>query len=200
MNDKLTRWRWMLGSLMLSGALGLGLWGVTGTLVWADRGGYDDDHDYAGGNSARYGQDSSPAAVLYRDECGSCHLAYPPGLLPAESWQAVMASLDDHFGDNATLLLEDGQAIGAYLQERAADTGRYRDRRYAAASSDAGPVLRITELPYFVREHDEIPDSWVTGNPEVGGFSQCDSCHTKAAEGSFDEDSVTIPGHGRWDD
>ena len=23
---------------------------------------------------------------LYKDECGSCHLAYPPGLLLGDSW------------------------------------------------------------------------------------------------------------------
>ena len=27
---------------------------------------------------------------VYVEECGSCHMAYPPGLLPALSWQKIM--------------------------------------------------------------------------------------------------------------
>jgi hypothetical protein len=41
--------------------------------------------------------------LLFRAECGSCHLAYPPGLLPAASWQRIMIRLEGHFGDDASL-------------------------------------------------------------------------------------------------
>jgi hypothetical protein len=36
-------------------------------------------------------------------ECGVCHIAYPPQMLPARSWKKIMAGLADHFGENATL-------------------------------------------------------------------------------------------------
>jgi hypothetical protein len=48
---------------------------------------------------AQYLQD--PKYPLYKDECGSCHFAYPPTMLPAASWERVMAGLGAHFGDNA---------------------------------------------------------------------------------------------------
>ena len=32
--------------------------------------------------------------AAWKSECGSCHVAYPPGLLPAASWRAIMAGLD----------------------------------------------------------------------------------------------------------
>ena len=38
---------------------------------------------------------------LYQEECGSCHMAYPPGLLPGRSWEKLMTGLADHFGENA---------------------------------------------------------------------------------------------------
>ena len=31
---------------------------------------------------------------VWKAECGSCHIAYPPALLPAASWRAVMSGLD----------------------------------------------------------------------------------------------------------
>jgi len=39
----------------------------------------------------------------YQEECGSCHMAYQPGLLTASSWSRIIQGLDNHFGDNAEL-------------------------------------------------------------------------------------------------
>jgi mono/diheme cytochrome c family protein len=33
---------------------------------------------------------------LYKQECAACHMAYPPGLLPARSWTRIMSGLDKH--------------------------------------------------------------------------------------------------------
>ena len=44
-------------------------------------------------------------------ECGSCHLAFPPSMLPAASWTRMMAELQDHFGDDASLDADTTAAI-----------------------------------------------------------------------------------------
>lgn len=38
-------------------------------------------------------EENMPAVknVLWQTECGSCHVAFPPRLLPAESWRAMMS-------------------------------------------------------------------------------------------------------------
>jgi hypothetical protein len=36
------------------------------------------------------------ALPIYKQECAACHLAYPPGLLPARSWSRIMSGLDKH--------------------------------------------------------------------------------------------------------
>ena len=36
-------------------------------------------------------------------ECGACHMVFPPQLLPARSWQKLMADLSSHFGEDASL-------------------------------------------------------------------------------------------------
>ena len=36
-------------------------------------------------------------------ECAACHMAFPPQMLPARSWEALMGDLANHFGENAQL-------------------------------------------------------------------------------------------------
>ena len=50
------------------------------------------------------GPNTSPT---YVKECGSCHFPYQPAFLPARSWQKIMGSLKEHFGENAEVKLAD---------------------------------------------------------------------------------------------
>lgn len=129
-----------------------------------------------------------PASDAYSSECGGCHIAYPPDMLPAASWHQLMVSLDDHFGDNAELDATGTAEIGAFLT-------RYSDQRPIA-----NRPARITQTRWFRAQHHEIPARMVTNNPAVQVFSRCDACHTRAMQGSFNEHEVRIPGYGRWDD
>ncbi|MCK5667370.1 MAG: hypothetical protein KAI17_27975, partial [Thiotrichaceae bacterium] len=58
----------------------------------------------------------------------------------------------------------------------------------------------ITDTPYFIKKHDEIPAKMVTSNAEINSFSHCNACHTQAQKGLYDEHGVRIPGYGRWED
>ncbi|MGD2137388.1 MAG: diheme cytochrome c [Gammaproteobacteria bacterium] len=163
-----------------------------------------DEHGEHAGYEYRFGfgrRDMVPVQdSLYQEECGACHFAYQPGLLPAASWQRLMDGLDDHFGDNAEVAADRGAQLRSYLVTNAADrvnTGR--SPRIANSLRGAAP-LRITETAYFRRQHDEIPPRAVADNPELGSFSRCEACHAGAADGSYDEHAVRIPGWGRWDD
>jgi hypothetical protein len=141
-----------------------------------------------------------PAYALYKDECGDCHLAYPPAMLPAASWHRLMGSLDEHFGDNAELPGATATEITAFLERHAAgrSLGEY-SVRMNRATRDRTP-LRITETDYFIGQHHEIPRKMVADNPDIQRFSRCEACHASAADGLFDEHAVRIPGYGRWDD
>jgi len=135
-------------------------------------------------DSALADSSAAPASnPVYKAECGSCHLAYPPNLLPAPAWRRVMAGLERHFGTDASADPRTAAEIGAYLDR---DAGQGRKR-----GSDSG-TLRITDTPWFRRQHDEVPAStW--NNPRVKTASNCGACHAGATRGDFDEDSVRIP-------
>ena len=91
-------------------------------------------------------------------ECGSCHIAFPPLFLPRRSWQKLVDTLTDHFGENASLAEAPRKAVLNYLLANAAD-GRKADRqarKFAEGIPAAQTPLRITETPWWVKEHREV--------------------------------------------
>lgn len=128
---------------------------------------------------------SVPDNPKWKEECGSCHIAYPPQLLIAENWQRLMGSLDRHFDANAMLDTRDNREILDFLQRYAGHGGKN------SASS-----LRITDTPWFSREHHEISDNaW--SDPAVRSRSNCTACHVNAGRGDWSERGIKMPGGQR---
>jgi len=121
----------------------------------------------------------------YQQECAACHLAFPPGLLPAGSWQRVMGALNKHYGTDASLDEATQGEITAWLKSNA---GTYK------RVSEEPPQDRISQSAWFLRKHreGEVPaDVWK--RPAVGSPSNCAACHVSAAQGNFNEHDVRIP-------
>ncbi len=163
----------------------------------------DDDgwREWLPGNR-RASVDVTPVVDMrYAEECGACHFAYPPGLLPARSWRKLMASLSNHFGENAELPADTVKSLTSYVITNAADRARgRRSQKIVDSLRNNESPLRITETPYVKREHAEIPARLIGKNPEVRSLSNCDACHTRAGQGSFREREINIPGYGQWED
>jgi hypothetical protein len=103
-----------------------------------------------------------PPNETYRSECGSCHVPYPPKLLPASSWHRLMADLDRHFGSDASLDAKAGDEISRYL-------ARYAGRRAAPTGGEP----RITQTAWFRKKH------------EVNTTANCAACHKGAENGNY---------------
>ena len=128
----------------------------------------------------------------WQQECGSCHLAYPPSLLPRASWREMMGGLDRHFGEDASLDPVTQADILKFLETHAADSGASRVGERVMQRSNGQAPQRITETRWFVRKHDEVaPDVWK--RKSVGSPANCAACHRQAEKGLFDDDSVRIP-------
>lgn len=128
---------------------------------------------------------NSPSLETYRNECGACHIAYPPRLLPASSWQALLSGLDKHFGVDASLDAPAARTIATFLAQNA---GPERGQPRSASA----PPPRITDSGWFRHEHDEISPS-VWRRKSIGSPANCAACHADAAQGRFNEHSVHIP-------
>ena len=161
--------------------------GVTMSAAQADE---DRDERYGEKYGNKYGGENrgkpvQPAQtnVKFQQECSTCHIAYAPGLLPAESWRKVMAGLDKHFGSDASLDAQDSKEITAFLVNNASN-------RWSASTAP----LRITETAWFKRKHDnhEIsPAVWK--NPQVKSPANCAACHLQAERGDFSERNIKMP-------
>jgi len=124
---------------------------------------------------------SPPAEQKWQDECGSCHIAYPPRFLAAQDWQRLMGSLGKHFGDNAELDAKSNQEILAYLTSHARSGARY-----------SAPSLRISDTPWFARAHHEVAArAWA--DPTVKSRANCTACHVDAERGDWSEEGVRMP-------
>lgn len=123
-----------------------------------------------------------PLLPVYQQECGSCHVAFPPGMLPPDSWRRLVSTLPRHYGSDASLDATTVKELSAWL---AANAGTYRRR-------EAPPEDRITKSAWFIRTHDEVPAAaWK--RPAVKSAANCNACHAQAAQGDFNEHAVRIP-------
>lgn len=192
----------MSGFKKIAAMVSLGMLIGAGGIVIADSDDYKHDEEYGWNWFGKTRQGiSSVEQKRYMEECGSCHFPYQPGLLPPVSWEKVMATLDDHFGENAELDEASINKIRSFLLNNAAGRVNYGlPNKIVAAERGGVAPRRITQTRYFLHEHDEISERLVRDNPEVKSFSNCDSCHTTAKQGLYDEERVRIPGYGRWDD
>jgi hypothetical protein len=125
---------------------------------------------------------------VVKKECGSCHLAFSPQFLPRRSWQKLVDTLSDHFGENASLGDAQRKTVLDYLLANASDGPRAsREGRKFGASIPSGQTpLRITEVPRWVREHREVPPSkW--NDPGVKSRANCVACHPAAEQGVYED-------------
>lgn len=134
--------------------------------------------------------DAPPA---FQAECASCHLAFPPQLMAAEDWKRVMASLDGHYGDNASLEEKTRRALEDFLVRNAGQPSK------VGSGGTASVLPRLTTSPWFKRKHREVaPSDWK--HAKVKSPANCAACHTRAEQGSYREHEIVMPDGRKWED
>lgn len=132
--------------------------------------------------------------AAWQDECGSCHLAYHPSLLPARSWQAMLATQDTHFGENLGLDAATIDELARYAVAQAAELHQTEaawqiDRRVAPSQIPQ----RISDTRYWKAKHRSLTDA-VWRMQEIKSKANCDACHSDAKSGGFQPAAMRIPG------
>ena len=127
----------------------------------------------------------------YADECAACHEAWNPSLLPRATWARIMATLDDHFGEDASLDPATTTAIAGWLYTHSAETADTKAANLLRRPNPEAP-LSITATPFWTRTHAEIAEA-VFRSPAVGARNHCSACHRDAAAGLFNPSRIVLP-------
>ena len=129
----------------------------------------------------------------WREECGSCHLAFHPNLLPSRSWTRIINEQAQHFGSDLAFDAATSTALLNFLIANSADSHATEvafkiDRSIKPAQTP----LRITETPYWIKKHRNIAAAdWQSA--QVKSKTNCAACHLDAEAGTFQDAAMQIP-------
>ncbi len=130
---------------------------------------------------------------VWQEECGGCHMAYHPSLLTERSWNKLLQQQHQHFGEDLYLDEATQKQLSHYATANSAEQGETEPaRKIVSWSKPSLTPLRITETRYWQHKHEEIdPEVWKQSN--VNGKTQCDSCHSDAKQGWFEDSKMSVP-------
>lgn len=118
----------------------------------------------------------SDIPASYRAECGGCHVAFAPDLLPVDAWHRIMSDLVEHYGVDATLDAKERGEIEGFLA---------RNAGHGLHTKKNGDQLRLTDTLWFHRRHGNVKPLFQ--DPRVVSKANCSACHLHADEGRYDQ-------------
>ena len=182
-----------VGAAMIAAILLFAIWWFSYLFPMLSHGVAGPDTGPSGAPHVAFTGPKLPDDPLWRTECGACHLAFHPNLLPARSWLALIAGQGSHFGSDLALDQPSSATIGAFLVKNAAETSpreaAYKINRSIPASQTP---LRITETPYWITKHRDIAQAdW--RSLKIKSKSNCAACHRDAEAGTFEDSAMHIP-------
>ena len=134
-----------------------------------------------------------PDNETWRTECGDCHLAYHPVLLPARSWRLLMENQNEHFEEALDLDEETIIEITNFLTTNASESKLNEPARKINASTPASSTpIRIIDTNYWKQKHQNI-DNKYWKHEKVGSKGNCAACHLDADKGHFEDSAMRLP-------
>jgi mono/diheme cytochrome c family protein len=106
---------------------------------------------------------------LYRDRCGSCHLAIPPEVFPTQTWQQLLQNPQDHYGTTLKSIIRPELLI----------MWDYVSRFSRPLEEDETTPYRFGNSRYFKILHPRVD------LPNPISHATCASCHPAAREFDF---------------
>ena len=132
----------------------------------------------------------------FAEECSACHMLYNPALLPASDWKRLMATLPDHFGEDASLDPATTARITAFLTAHSAETADIRASRsfrLRGGGRKGGPAS-LEENPAWRAYHEDLPPALFKSGAVLSA-ANCAACHKDAEAGIFSPFAIEIPKH-----
>lgn len=106
---------------------------------------------------------------VYRDRCGSCHIAIPPEVFPTQTWQQLLQNPQDHYGT----------AIKSIIRPELLIIWDYLSRFSRPLDEGETTPYRFNNSRYFKILHPRVD------LPNPISHTACASCHPGAKEFDF---------------
>ncbi|MDJ1182934.1 hypothetical protein [Roseofilum casamattae] len=153
------RSRWLVLALIFLWSMGLG-WALS-TL-------------HAPANSLTFTKSVDPVPEkhqfgeeLYRETCGSCHIALPPAVMPAQTWADLLQD-SQHYGVNVRPLLDPGRRL----------VWNYMQTFSRPLLKDEATPYRLRTSRFFKALHPQVkftepihPDGCISCHPSAKDFN-----------------------------
>lgn len=127
--------------------------------------------------------------ALYKKECGSCHIAYAPYLLPQKAWANLMSDLENHFGDDASLETAEFQSIFAFLEAHSMQ--KYDTKFRANLAKENDDEIAISKYKFYEKAHQNLPNA-LFDDERIKSRANCEACHERAELGFFGKSEVNF--------
>jgi len=137
----------------------------------------------------------TPLDPTYAQECGDCHIPFHPSLMSAQRWRMLMASLDSHFGEDASLDEETRKKLEDWRVAHAAETVDTKPAHVFAQADPENPIS-LTATPFWKNTHKAIPDKVFKSKP-IYARTNCAACHKDAEIGMFYPSNIEIPAEAK---
>lgn len=126
---------------------------------------------------------------LFVSECASCHTLYPPHTLSARSWNTLMANLEDHFGDDASINEADNRNILDFLVKNSAENSTQEVSVKILNSLKNKDIIAITRTDFWKEKHADIPKK-VFAHESVKSKANCKACHSDIEKGLIEDEKI----------
>ena len=126
---------------------------------------------------------------LFVKECASCHILYPPNLLPKKSWEIMMSDLENHFGDDASLDDESNKNILAFLVNNSVETSTTKASFKFLNSIGDKDIIALTKTTFWEKKHRDIPKELFL-NKDIKSKANCKACHSDVEKGLIENENI----------
>ncbi len=127
--------------------------------------------------------------TLFAKECASCHILYPPNLLPKKSWETMMGNLENHFGDDATIDMESNKNILNFLVENSAETSTTKASWKFLNSIGEKDIIALSETKFWEKKHKDISKE-LFKHKEIKSKANCKACHSDIEKGLIENENI----------
>lgn len=129
---------------------------------------------------------------LFVKECASCHTLYPPSVLPKKSWELIMADLENHFGDDASLDVESNKNILAFLLKNSAENSTMESSFKFLQSIKNQDIIAMSKTTYWEKTHKDLPKE-IFNNEKIKSKANCKACHIDIEKGLIEDENIKNP-------